>query len=411
MPIAQRADRLRDWRDIVAANEATLIERLVCDVAKPVRDARGELAYALALIDHTISTLADEEPAAQGGPATRYRPLGCVAAITPWNNPLAMPVAKLAPALGYGNAVLLKPAPQGLAIAKLLHDWLGDTGMGDFVRVAPGDAQAGREAVSAVGIRAIAFTGSTRTGRAIIARGGALGRRVQAEMGGNNAAIIAPDADIAAAAADLVPAMFSFAGQRCTAVRRLIVANGIADAFESALQREMERLNMGDPACEDVQVGPVIDTAAASRLRQIRKEALARGGRIAAQARGDEADNFVLPTIIADCGPDDPLVMEEQFGPVCTIQRAADCDAAIALHNAVDQGLLGVLYSHDPRWRDAFAEEARAGMLSYNAARPAFAASGPFSGWGASGFGPPEHGRWNRDFQTRVQAIYDSESA
>ena len=403
MPLEDRRGLLSAWRDALTERREEIVALLVGEVAKPLRDARGEWSYALALLERTIATLSDREA---GEPEVRHHPLGLVAAITPWNNPLALPIGKLAPALGYGNAVLWKPAPQAARMARVLLETLENAGLGRFVALVEGGAAEGRAVVTAPGVAAVAFTGSTRVGRAIAARCGPLGRRVQAELGGNNAAIVAADADVAAAARDLVPAMFSFAGQRCTAIRRLVVEAAVAGPFEAALRREMAELVVGDPAEEATHCGPVIDTKAAERLRAARVAAVEGGARIVAEAAAPDGGNFVAPVILGDLSGDHVLVQDEQFGPLAVLQVVPDFDAALTKHNAVEQGLLGVLYSDDPERRARFAAEAQAGMLSYGSARPAFAASGPFSGWGSSALGPPEHGRWNREFFTRVQAIY-----
>lgn len=403
LPLAGRTERLQGWHAHLAASREKWTAALVRDLGKPRRDAEGEVAYGLGLLAQVAASLSDEE--AGGDRRVRYRPHGIAGLITPWNNPFALPIAKLAPALGHGNAALWKPALPGSRIAGMLRESLAECGLGDHVALVTGDAAAGQAALRAADL--VSFTGSVAAGRMIVAEAGRRFMPVQAELGGSNAAIIDASADLDAAAEDLAAAMFSFAGQRCTAIRRVLVLDSIYEPFVERLVGAVQALRAGDPAEPPTQIGPVIDRnrrQAFAAMARDRGGTLVTGGGIPADL--PESGCWLEPTLIADLPPDHPLLTSEVFGPLAALVRVPNLTAAIAAHNATGMGLLGAVFTQDEAAVDQFLAGAQAGMLSVNRARPPFSAEGPFVGWKASGYGTPEHGRWNRDFYTRAQAVY-----
>ncbi len=408
LSLADRRARLEQLHARISRDRDDFTEALIRDVGKPRRDAEGEVGYGLALLKAVSATLDDTERHTDR--VVRYRPLGVTGLITPWNNPFAIPLGKIAPAVGYGNGILWKPAPAGSGIAAMLVDRLASVGLGEFVECIDGSATTGRALVAAEGIDAISFTGSASVGREIIAEGGRRAIPVQAELGGSNAAILDAGADLSAAAQDLATAIFSFAGQRCTAIRRIIVAKEVYDAFTAQLATAVEQLRLTDPTDAASDMGPMIDSAARSRIANLVDSAIAQGARLITGGSRTFPDrhngSWHRPTIIADIPADHPLLTEEAFGPVALLLRATTFDEALAAHNATGFGLVGVLYSTDDAHMRKFLEGAEAGLLSINRARPAFSADGPFLGWKNSGYGVAEHGRWNRDFYTRPQVVY-----
>lgn len=403
--VERRRDLLLGWHGVLAEARLDWVEALVADVAKPRRDAEGEVDYGLALLAAAAAALDDG-----GDGRVRFRPHGLVGLITPWNNPFAIPLGKLAPALGFGNAALWKPALPGGRIAEMIKRSLDRAGLGRWVGLVQGDSAVGRAIVADPHVAALSFTGSVAVGRSIIAAAAGRAIPVQAELGGNNAAIVDENCDLGQAAADLAPAIFSFSGQRCTAIRRLVVLDPAYDAFAERLAAEVATLRVGLPADPATAIGPLIGKAQQQkllgRIDQSRKlgARLVAGGTIPAES--DPAGCWLAPTLLDSLGADDPLLGEEQFGPICTLHRAADFDQAVAIHNRGDHGLLGALFSADEARQALFLDRAEAGILSIGQARPAFAPDGPFIGWKASGFGPPEHGRWNRDVYAKPQAVY-----
>ena len=394
--VDDRAGRLVAWHNNLTKSRAQYVRALVDTVAKPIADAEAEITYGLALLAHTIATLRDPHP--YDARTVTYRPVGRVGLITPWNNPFAIPLGKLAPAIGFGNTIAWKPALPGTAIAHLLRASLAEAGLADAVALITGGASTGAAMIAHGGLDLLSITGSVPVGRAIIAAAGARALPVQAELGGCNAAIVDSSADLDVAAADLAAAMFSFSGQRCTAIRRVIVTRDIAPAFTERLAANVAAFRLGHPSNPATQIGPVIDRAAQQRFLTL--------ANASAPSDQPEAGCWVTPALLHDLPDNHPLLTDEVFGPLAATQVARDLTHAIALHNATDFGLLGALYTADPASERRCLAEAQAGMLSINRARPPFAAAGPFVGWKNSGFGPPEHGRWNRDTYARPQAIY-----
>lgn len=408
--LERRRDRLLRWREALAARREEWVELLVSDVGKPRADAEGEIGYGLALVDHVSANLADEEE--EEGRLLRYRPLGTVALITPWNNPFAIPIAKIAPAVGYGNCALWKPALPASRLSRRLHESLAEAGLDAVVGLVTGGAETGQAALGAPQIAVVSFTGSIAVGRQIAARCGRLFRPLQAELGGNNAAIVLADADLEAAADDLAAAMFSFAGQRCTAIRRIIVEAPAFEPFSEALRTAIGRLRIGMPADPATQMGPVISMSARDRLLAQVSSARAAGARplIESKVPAGLTDRgcWMMPTVLAGLAEESPVAADELFGPVVALSAARDLEDALVQHNRHRQGLLGAIFTRSAASEAAFLAGAEAGLLSLGRARPPFAAAGPFAGWKQSSYGIPEHGRWNRDFYTRVQAVYRS---
>jgi acyl-CoA reductase-like NAD-dependent aldehyde dehydrogenase/nicotinamidase-related amidase len=406
--LKERAERLSAWKDYLTEDKARWVEELIREVGKPRVDAEGEVRYGLALLEEVCSQLRSDEQYEHG--RVRYRPHGLVGLITPWNNPFAIPIGKIAPALGYGNGVLWKPALPASRLSRALHDSLVQVGLDRAVGLLTGDAFTGHLLVKAPEIAAISFTGSVSVGRQLMRLCGRFMRPLQAELGGNNAAIVLTDADVDMVAQDLAGAMFSFAGQRCTAIRRVIVVHDIFGSFVEALRGAVDALKVGLPSDHGTHVGPVISKTQQIELLAAARGAVASGGRLISgggvPGHCPESGCWIAPTVMTNLAAESPIVQNELFGPIVALLPAKDFDEALALHNRGEHGLLGALFSHDQACRRRFLAEAEAGILVINQARPAFAASGPFVGWKASGFGLPEHGRWNRDFYTKVQAVY-----
>ncbi len=408
---SERAARLAAWRALLVKQRAQWVEALIREVGKPRIDAEGEVGYGLALLETVHDQLLAHDPPGRG--RARHRPHGVVALITPWNNPFAIPISKIAPALGYGNGVVWKPAAPASGLARALFDSLSAVGLDEAALLVTGDGITGELLARAGGIDAISFTGSVAVGRRLARLCGGLMRPLQAELGGNNAAIVLRDADLDAAARDLAIAMFSFAGQRCTAIRRVIVERPIVGRFTALLCEAVAALKVGPPADPATRVGPVISKARQAALLATIAQAVESGGRVltggAAPADCPPQGAWISPTVMTDLPSDSPVLTDELFGPVVALSPAEDLSAALRQHSQYEYGLLGALYSNDKASQARFLAEAQAGLLALNQARPAFASEGPFVGWKASGYGVPEHGRWNRDFYTKVQAVYGAD--
>lgn len=275
---AARAAALTAGADAVQGAADELAALVVREVGKPITEARGEVARSVSILRYYAQQVFDpvgalHEPSGAGLLFTRRRPLGVAGLITPWNFPLAIPLWKAAPALAFGNTVVLKPAPQALACALRLAELLN---LNEF-QVVPGDAEEGAALVAAADV--VSFTGSASVGALVREAAVRRGVPVQAEMGGQNASIVLPDANLEAAAAQIAAAAMGFAGQKCTATKRIItVGNG--EEVRAAVLAAVAKLGFGDPSDPGTAIGPVIDEAARDRVVDAAAGAVAAGGRI-----------------------------------------------------------------------------------------------------------------------------------
>ncbi|MBX3025478.1 aldehyde dehydrogenase family protein [bacterium] len=409
---AVRADLLERWADDLAAQRERLTALVVREVGKPRRAAAEEVerAVAHARVAAEVTRATADASRLAAGVAARQRPLGVVGVITPWNNPLAIPVGKLAPALGLGNAVVLKPAPQASATALALLESLHRVGLAaGLVNVVLGNGATARALCGESRIAAVSVTGSIATGR-VVAGLCALGMKpLQAELGGNNAAIVLADADLERAAHDLARAAFAFAGQRCTAIRRIVVEASVSTRFTELLRDAVAGLVNGEPDDPATEVGPLISVEKRAAVMAAIEQAMARGARRLiggdvppALAHGA----WLAPALLAGVDPRDRIAQEETFAPLALILPAADLEAALAIANGVPHGLVMSVHTRDPRRRARVRDAAEAGILQLGGGPLAVHPRAPFSGWKASGIGPPEHGIWDAAFYSRAQAVY-----
>ncbi|HET8716290.1 MAG TPA: aldehyde dehydrogenase family protein [Nocardioidaceae bacterium] len=407
-PAAARATALAAAADAVAAATDELTDLVVREVGKPLGEARGEVARSVAILRYYAQQVFDpigavHEPSAQGLLFTQRRPLGVAGLITPWNFPLAIPLWKAAPALAFGNAVVLKPAPEATACALRLAELLAPVLPEGILQVVPGDAEAGRAVVAEADV--VSFTGSTQAGRTVARAATERGVPVQAEMGGQNPAIVLPDADLDAAAAQIAGAAMGFAGQKCTATKRVIVVGDPAP-FRDAFVAAVEAMQVGDPADAGVTVGPVIDEEARRRVTDVARDAVDAGGRVLTGGADADRDGwFVAPTVVEGVPADHTLACDEVFGPICLLQPAADLDEAVTLANGVPHGLAAGLYTRDLTSSLQAAQRLEAGLVKVNAPTSGVDFYLPFGGEKASSLGLREQGKAAQEFYTSVHTV------
>ena len=409
-PIAERARLIEAWARVIEPQCEPWAEMMARQIGKPITDAREEMQRAVAHLRSSAQLAhATEEDHGVAGLITRHCPRGVVAVITTWNNPVAIPVAKIASALVLGNSVVWKPALPAPDVALAVVDSLAAAGIPRaLLSVVFGDASTAQALIAHPLVAAATLTGSQRAGldaALLCARRGIL---LQAELGGNNAAIVMADADLAAAARALAGSAFGFAGQRCTATRRIIVENTVRERFTEMLLREVADLRVGDPLDPATRVGPLISAVKREDVDAAVRHALKQdnGRLLCGGARPTGKGSWYPPTLVDGLKPGAALVQEETFGPVAVIQDAADWSEAISLCNGVGQGLVASFFGRDPAQQEQFLAQAEAGILRLNPDGFPVAADAPFGGWKTSGMGPPEHGRWDREFFARPQAIY-----
>jgi acyl-CoA reductase-like NAD-dependent aldehyde dehydrogenase len=412
-PAESRAQLLVSWADRLASRESDLAQLIALELGKPIRLATDEVRFAVRLIRATAGAITSDQPwqACNSEQAYARRcSVGIVGIITPWNNPVAISAGKIAPAIGLGNGVIWKAAPHAPRTAVVLMDTMSEAGLPQgLVNVVFGGPQTVRGLISRTEIAVISFTGSCDAGRQVASLCGRHGKLLQAELGGNNAAVIMPDADLETSARELAASAFSFAGQRCTATRRFIIHYDIARQFREALVVATESLPVGDPMDPQTHVGPVISREKQERLKKEVQAACFCGARLLCGGRIPSAWTmgcWFEPTLLDAPNPSLPIVQEETFGPVALLQVARNIEDALDRLNGVAQGLIASLYSQDRDAQRLFLKKAECGILKLNQPTVGVIPGAPFGGWKASGLGPPEHGVGDRECYTRWQSVY-----
>ncbi|NYE45443.1 aldehyde dehydrogenase (NAD+) [Spinactinospora alkalitolerans] len=385
---------------------------MIDEVGKPATEARGEAARSVAIMRYFAQQAfePDGETLPPAGPRTllysRRRPHGVAGLITPWNFPAAIPLWKAAPALAYGNAVLLKPAPEATAVALRLAELLGEALPSGLFRVVPGGGETGRAVVGAADC--VSFTGSAEAGHAVAMAATHRSLPIQAEMGGLNASIVLPDADLENAAPSVAAAAMGYAGQKCTATSRVIVVGDETrqSQVREALAAAVECMRVGDPAEDTTAVGPLILEEARDAVVAAADGARSDGARVlTGGGREDRFGWYAQPTLVADVPADNRLVNEEVFGPICAIQTARDIGQAIQLNNAVRYGLVTSVYSNDLNVAFDALDEIDTGLVRVNAPTSGVDFWAPFGGEKASSYGPREQGKAAQNFYTTTQTL------
>jgi aldehyde dehydrogenase (NAD+) len=415
MPAVQRANALSSAAQALADAAEELSLLVVREVGKPIVEARQEVARAVAIVRyHAQAGLdADGETYPTAPPADRHalllarrRPRGVAGLITPWNFPVAIPLWKAAPALAYGNSVVLKPAPDASAVAVRLGELVSRFVPKHALQIVTGGAEAGQALVERADV--ISFTGSVGVGHQVAAAAGMRGVPVQAEMGGLNASIVLPDADVASTAATIAAAAMGYAGQKCTATSRVIVVGGILEAgtVTEALAAAVERLTVGNPIDEGTVVGPVITANARAKVLEAVDEVRGRGVRVATGGKpGEGAGWFVTPTVVDGLSPDARLAQEEVFGPICVVLRAASVEEAVKLSNGVPYGLVTSVFTRDLGAALRVVEGLDTGMIRVNQPTSGVDFHAPFGGEKQSSIGPREQGKQARELYTSTRTI------
>lgn len=388
---------------------ATLICR---EVGKPITEAHGEVARAIAILDYYAQQAWDPtgsllpEMVDDGLLFTKRHPHGLAALITPWNFPLAIPIWKAAPALAAGNAVVLKPSPEASGVASLLEETAASVIPEGIFTVVHGGDEAGQELVDTADV--ISFTGSTRGGLAVLQAAAARSTPVQCEMGGVNATVILADADLDHAVAAAVNSASSFAGQKCTATSRVIVVGHDRRLVQAqkVLGDQIEGLAVGDPANPSTTVGPVISDAQKARLRECVSSALRSGARqIGRPVSTPTVGSYVAPIALGDVPPGHPLAREEQFGPVFSVLRAPSLSAAVDLINQSPYGLVTSVYTNDLGASLSSVDSIRTGMIRINQPTTGVDFHAPFGGERLSSAGPREQGKAALGFFTTERTV------
>ena len=407
--------------DILERAGALIVERkdelgrlLAREEGKTIAEAVGETVRA----SQVFKFFAGEALRNTGDAVASVRPgidvmiereaVGVIGLITPWNFPIAIPAWKLAPALAYGNAVVMKPAEltPGCAweLAKILDEAGCPAGIFNLV-MGPG-SKVGARIVEHEDIAAVSFTGSVATGRQVAVDCTARGKKVQLEMGGKNPMVVVDDADLDVAVGACLNGAFFSTGQRCTASSRLIVTAGIHDAFLDKLTAAAADLVIGDPLDSKTQIGPVVDQGQLDQNLEYLALAATEGCDVRGGGLGNGNGYFMHPAIFAGASNQMRVSREEIFGPMASVIKVADYDEALAVANDTEFGLSSGICTTSLKLATDFRRNAKAGMVMVNLPTAGVDYHVPFGGRKGSSYGPREQGSYAREFYTTVKTSY-----
>jgi aldehyde dehydrogenase (NAD+) len=340
-------------------------------------------------------------------------PLGVIAAITPWNFPLAIAAWKLAPALAFGNTVVFKPAELVPWSPWAIADIVQRAGLppGVLNLVLGAGSVLGPALASSPDIDAVTFTGSQDVGFGVATAAVAAGSRVQLEMGGKNPLVVLDDADLGTAVAIAVNGAFFQAGQRCTASSRIIVTEGIYDRFVDAMVDRMKTLVIDDALKPGIDIGPCVDGKQLEKNLKYVEIAKAEGGTLVAggeRLKRDTDGFYMAPALFTETTPDMRINREEVFGPVASVTRVKNYDEALATANATAYGLSAGIATTSLKYARDFKRNSSSGLVMVNLPTAGIDYHVPFGGRKRSSYGPREQGTYAKDFYTIVKTAYTS---
>ena len=417
LPAPQRGEILRRAGDVLDRDADAIGRDLAREEGKTIVEGVGETRRAAAIFRYfagqTIEPDGETYPSASASTFlyARREPVGVVAAITPWNFPIAIPAWKLAPALAYGNTVVWKPAELVPLTSVRLLEALVEGGIpaGVVNLVLGRGAVVGDALVTARGVAAVSFTGSNAVGRSIQLKAVEHGKKVQLELGGKNPAVVLADADLELAADQVARGAFLSAGQKCTATSRVVVDRSVFQQFAERLAEHAREWRLGDALDTETRVGPLVSDAQLSVVLGFLDEARSENATFI--AGGDRATElgdgyFVRPTVVTDLQPGSRVVQEEIFGPVAILIPVDGYDAAVASANDTPFGLSASVFTRDLSRAFSFARDIRAGVVKVNQESAGLEYHVPFGGTKASSSGGREQGKAAREFYTEWKTVY-----
>ena len=408
---AERGRALHRLADLIEEEAAGLGRLDATDMGKPIRQARDNDAHRAALnfrffADYAALAADEALPSPTGHHVyTRHEPVGVAAAISPWNFPLMLASWKVAPALAFGNTVVLKPAEQSPASCHRLGLLAGRAGLPPGVLNVVqgfGPGEAGQALTEDPGVDLVTFTGESATGRAILAAGAPTLKRVSFELGGKGANLVFADADLANAVDWSLRAIFLNAGQVCLSGSRLYVQRPVYEEFLERFVAAAEAMRLGDPLDEATEVGPLSSHEHWRKVTGYLDLAAAEGAKV--RTGGPHPHGWwVRPTVLVDVRQDMRVCREEIFGPVVVVQPFDTDEEAVAMANDSAYGLNAMVFTESLRRAHRVAAAVRAGTIWVNCffVRDLRA---PFGGYKDSGIGR-EGGAWSREFFTEAKAV------
>ncbi|MEC1520561.1 aldehyde dehydrogenase family protein [Neobacillus niacini] len=418
LSIQQRAAYLQKAAAILKENIEEIGRDLIKEEGKAFSEGMGEANRAVSILEYFAAEarqpLGDVIPSANEKTFlyTTRTPLGPIGLITPWNFPIAIPVWKMAPALIYGNTVVIKPAdltPKSVYHVMKAFDEAG-LPAGVLNCVFGRGSVIGNELVNHPDIKAISFTGSNQVGRQIQKQAVEHGKKVQMEMGGKNPLVVLNDADLERAVEIAVGGAFKSIGQKCTATSRVIVEEGIYESFRDRLVKRTKELTIDNPLHEGTVIGPAVSKAQLDGVLEMiekgKSEAtLLCGGEI---PEDEELKNgfYVKPTIFENVPKDAVIAREEIFGPVLALFKVKNYEEAVEMANETEFGLSAAICTNNLTLARRFVEDAEVGLVHVNSETSGAEPQMPFGGCKNSSSGSREQGKAAIEFYTEVKTVY-----
>lgn len=413
----QRADILDAAGNEIIARKAELGELLSREEGKTLAEGIGETVRAGQIFKffagEALRTPGEKIASIRPGVDVEItrEPLGVIGVITPWNFPIAIPAWKLAPALAFGNCVVLKPADLVPGCAWAISDILVRAGLpaGVLNLVMGRGSVVGETILSSPQIDGVSFTGSVATGKHVATKCAETLKKVQLEMGGKNPFVVLDDADVAVAADAAVNGAFFSTGQRCTASSRLIVTEGIHDRFVDTVIEKLKGLKIDNALDPSTHIGPVVDQSQLDQDLSYIEAGQKEGAKLAwgGERLNRETEGFYLqPALFTETSNDMRINREEIFGPVASVLRVKDYDEALATANDTSFGLSAGIATSSLKYASHFKRNVEAGMVMVNLPTAGVDYHVPFGGRKGSSYGSREQGRYAVEFYTTVKTSY-----
>ncbi|HEY8526073.1 MAG TPA: aldehyde dehydrogenase family protein [Acidimicrobiales bacterium] len=418
VPVPTRAEVVAAAGRIIARDKERFTALVAREAGKVLVEAGGDVQEAIDMAGFVAgqgrSAWGETVPSELGNKLcwTTRQPVGVVGMITPWNFPIAIPSWKVFPALLAGNGIVIKPSEHAPACCEAFVAACAEAGVPEgLIQVVHGFAEPGAALATHPGVRAVSFTGSVATGRTVAAAAMESGPRlVSLELGGKNAMVVRPDADLDLAVDGAIFGAFGTSGQRCTSTSRLIAHPDVAGELVDRIVKRATELRLGDPQDPAVDVGPVITAASAERIAGLVDAAVAEGATVACGGRAVGVEGlggaFFAPTVLTGVRPEHALARTEVFGPVLAVIEVADLDEALDVVNAVEYGLSAAVYTQDINVALTAVERIDTGIVYVNAPTIGAEIPLPFGGTKHTGNGFREAGTRGIEQFSELKTVY-----
>src|SRR5690625_148741 len=391
----ERTAYLKRFNDLILENQEELAQIMTLEMGKPINESRGEVKYAASFIEWFAEEgkriYGETIPSHVKGKRLQVwqKPVGVVAAITPWNFPAAMLTRKMGPALAAGCTVVIKPSRETPLTAMKLVELADEAEFhkGVINIVTGSSSEIGEVFLTDKRVRKVTFTGSTEVGKVLMKQGADTVKKLSLELGGHAPIIILNDANIDKAVDGVISSKFRNAGQTCVCGNRVYVQSKIYDSFVDKFADKVKHLRVGNGMEKGVDIGPLINPAAVKKVDNHVHDAVKHGAKVVVGGvQPDEKGNYYMPTVIKDAGSDMLIMNEETFGPVAPVQRFETMEEAIKLANDTPYGLAAYVFTESVSQGTKVIEKLDFGIVGWNDGAPS-AVQAPFGGMKESGLG------------------------